>query len=123
MQDPEALPHRLDRRTHPLERQGLPRREERHLVAAENRGDIGDEAVRLHPGRGDHQDGPPVRRRGETGQGEGAAGLWNRPHRVASAQHGGEGRLLRQKWAQGAEIRDRVGGRGTIGHPVPFRTR
>ena len=96
---PQAPAHRLERRRHPFERQGLPRREQLHLVAPEHRDEVAGDALglRRRRHRDEHRpDARPARApRPRTAVGRRRARPRRRPGRTPP-------RRRRRRWRAGA---------------------
>jgi len=82
--------HRVDPRAHPLERQGLPRREELDRVGPNELAQVGRKPFRLDPGRNGQHDGPASGAARERRREESARGLRNRDRPRAPGRRGGD---------------------------------
>jgi hypothetical protein len=111
-QHPEPPAHRLDARADPLERQGLPGREQLDPVVAEVGAEVVRQPLGLGGGRDGEHDRPPPGQAGQAGDDEGAGRLADGEGRGGAAEHAGERRLVAQEGRQGVE--GRASGRPSV---------
>ena len=102
----QPAPHGLDGRTHPLERQRLPGREQFDVISPDEHLEIVDESLRLsRRGHGDDERSA-LRTFEETGDRDGAGRFGHHEDRVATAEDGGEPRFIGE---QRGEFEERHG--------------
>ena len=100
-QHPEATAHRLHRRRHPLEREGLPGREDLHVLGSEEEAEVVGHPLGVAGGGGGDHDGPPAAQGGQTRDRQGACRFGHGQDRARTPEHGREAGLLSE---QGGEV-------------------
>ena len=95
--DLESLPHGLDARAHPLERESLPAGEHDDVAGRRELSKVIDELARHCPGGACHDQGPPTRQVSEGGNRDRAGNLddqrgarWGHPKRGLNRVRCGE---------------------------------
>ena len=99
----EAPAHRLHRGRHPLERQRLPRRQQRYLVGGEELGEVVGELAGHRARRAGDHERPPTRQPGERGQRDRAGDLADRQAGIGLGEGACECRLVAQERGKSCE--------------------